>query len=56
MARAMVKAKASAKAVENFEPGLATAEVFEPRPPPEENLESGLEPAEVGAPASMPYW
>ena len=54
MARAMVKAKAraksSAKAAENFEPGLATAEVFEPSPPPEENLE----PAEAGAPASMP--
>ena len=58
MARAIVKAKAKAKtstkAAENFEPGLATAKVFEPSPPPDENLEPGLELAEVGAPASMP--
>ena len=36
-------AMARAKAAEHFEPGLVTAEVFEPSPPPEENLEPGLE-------------
>ena len=54
MARAVVKAKARAKSAENSYPGLVTAKVLEPGPPPEENLEPDLAPSEVGAPTSMP--